>query len=484
MSPGENTGEQRWHHEKTPSSFETEGFAVLYEVTDMSASTAPPRRFMLPESELPTHFYNIAADLPEPLPPPLHPATKEPIGPEALAPLFPMELIRQEVSAERDIPIPEPVREAYRIYRPSPLVRALGLERSLDTPARIYYKYEGGSPAGSHKPNTALAQAFYNQQEGVTRLVTETGAGQWGSALAFAGAMFGVETKVFMVRVSYEQKPYRRSFIQTFGATVVPSPSTETNAGRTILAADPDSTGSLGIAISEAIEEAATREDTKYSIGSALNHVLLHQTVVGQEAIKQMAMAGDEPDVVIGCVGGGSNFSGLAFPFLRNRLSGHSKTRFLAVEPASCPTLTRGEYRYDFGDSVGMTPLLKMYTLGHEFRPAAIHAGGLRYHGMAPLVSHLYELGFIEARAYGQNTCFEAAIRFARTEGFIPAPESSHAIKAAIDEALAARDAREERVILFNLSGHGFFDMAAYDAYLAGELTDVEFEPLREAVAV
>jgi tryptophan synthase beta chain len=450
----------------------------------MSPSPATQRRFMLPESELPTHFYNIAADLPEPLPPPLHPATKEPIGPEALAPLFPMELIRQEVSAERLIPIPEPVREAYRIYRPSPLVRALGLERSLDTPARIYYKYEGGSPAGSHKPNTALAQAFYNQQEGVTRLVTETGAGQWGSALAFAGAMFGIETKVFMVRVSYEQKPYRRSFIQTFGATVVPSPSRETNAGRTILAADPESTGSLGIAISEAIEEAATREDTKYSIGSALNHVLLHQTVVGQEAIKQMALAGDEPDVVIGCVGGGSNFAGIAFPFLRDRLSGASKTRFLAAEPASCPSLTRGEYRYDFGDTVGMTPLLKMHTLGHDFRPAAIHAGGLRYHGMAPLVSHLYELGFIEARAYGQNTCFEAAVRFARTEGLIPAPESSHAIRAAIDEALAARDAREERVILFNLSGHGFFDMAAYDAYLAGELTDVEFEPLREAVAV
>jgi tryptophan synthase beta chain len=450
----------------------------------MPTSTGTQRRFLLPESELPTHFYNIAADLPKPLPPPLHPATKEPIGPEALAPLFPMELIRQEVSAERHIPIPEPVRDAYRTYRPSPLVRALGLERSLDTPARIYYKYEGVSPAGSHKPNTALAQAFYNQQEGVTRLVTETGAGQWGSALAYAGATFGIETKVFMVRVSYEQKPYRRSFIQTFGATVVPSPSNETNAGRSILAADPDSTGSLGIAISEAIEEAAGREDTKYSLGSVLNHVLLHQTVVGQEAIKQMEMAGDVPDVVIGCAGGGSNFSGIAFPFLRERLSGESKTRFLAVEPASCPSLTRGEYRYDFGDTVGMTPLLKMHTLGHEFRPAPIHAGGLRYHGMAPLVSHLYELGFIEARAYAQNTCFEAAVRFARTEGLVPAPESSHAIKAAIDEALAARDAREERVILFNLSGHGFFDMAAYDAYLAGELTDVEYEPQREAVAV
>ncbi|HEX9738934.1 MAG TPA: TrpB-like pyridoxal phosphate-dependent enzyme, partial [Candidatus Limnocylindria bacterium] len=343
-------------------------------------SSSPQRRYVLPESELPTHFYNIAADLPEPLPPPLHPATREPIGPEALAPLFPMELIRQEVSAERFIEIPEPVREAYRTYRPSPLIRALGLERALDTPARIYYKNESVSPAGSHKPNTAIAQAFYNQAEGVTRLVTETGAGQWGSALALAGALFGIETKVFMVRVSYEQKPYRRSFIQTMGATVVPSPSRETNAGRQVLAADPDSTGSLGVAISEAVEEAATREDTKYSIGSALNHVLLHQTVIGQEAIKQMEMAGDAPDVVIGCAGGGSNFSGIAFPFLRDRLAGNSQTRFLAVEPASCPSLTRGEYRYDFGDAVGMTPLLKMHTLGHEFRPAPIHAGGLRYH--------------------------------------------------------------------------------------------------------
>jgi tryptophan synthase beta chain len=439
---------------------------------------------MLPESELPTHFYNIAADLPEPLPPPLHPATKEPIGPEALAPLFPMELIRQEVSAERFIEIPEPVREAYRIYRPSPLIRALGLERALDTPAHIYYKNEGVSPAGSHKPNTAIAQAYYNQAEGITRIVTETGAGQWGSALAFAGSLFGIETKVFMVKVSYEQKPYRRSFIETFGATVVPSPSTETNAGRQVLAADPGSKGSLGIAISEAIEEAASREDTHYAIGSALNHVLLHQTVIGQEAIKQMAMAGEAPDVVIGCAGGGSNFAGIAFPFLRDKLSGAARTRFLAVEPASCPSLTQGEYRYDFGDSVGMTPLLKMYTLGHRFRPAPIHAGGLRYHGMAPLVSHLYALGLIEARAYAQNTCFDAALQFARSEGIVPAPESSHAIRAAIDEALEAREAGEERVILFNLSGHGYFDMAAYDAYLAGELVDVEYEPQLEAVAV
>ena len=403
-----------------------------------------------------------------------------------LAPLFPRELIKQEVSVEREIPIPEPVRDAYRVYRPSPLVRALGLENSLGTPARIYYKYEGVSPAGSHKPNTALAQAYYNREEGTARLVTETGAGQWGSALAHAGAQFGVETKVFMVRVSYEQKPYRRSFIQAMGATVVASPSDETNAGRAILAIDPDSTGSLGIAISEAIEVAATNDDTKYSLGSVLNHVLLHQTVIGQEAMRQMEMAGDRPDVVIGCAGGGSNFSGLAFPFLADRLNGRSDTRFLAVEPASCPSLTRGEYRYDFGDTAGTTPLLKMHTLGNEFRPAPIHAGGLRYHGMAPMVSHLYELGFLEARAYAQNPCFEAAIQFARTEGIVPAPESSHAIRAAIDLAEDARRDAEERVILFNLSGHGFFDMAAYDAYLAGDLTDVEFTPEseREAVAV
>jgi tryptophan synthase beta chain len=450
------------------------------------AKTSTQRRFVLPESELPTHYYNIAADLPAPLPPPLHPGTREPIGPEALAPLFPMELIKQEVSTERQLPIPEPVRDAYRAYRPSPLVRALGLEKSLGTPARIYYKYEGVSPAGSHKPNTALAQAHYNREEGTARLVTETGAGQWGSALAHAGAQFGVETKVFMVRVSYEQKPYRRSFIQAMGASVVASPSQETNAGRAILAADPDSTGSLGIAISEAIEVAATNEDTKYSLGSVLNHVLLHQTVIGQEAIKQMEMAGDVPDVVIGCAGGGSNFAGIAFPFLRDRLNGASDMRFLAVEPASCPSLTRGEYRYDFGDTAGTTPLLKMHTLGNEFRPAPIHAGGLRYHGMAPMISHLYELGFLEARAYAQNPCFEAAIQFARTEGIVPAPESSHAIRAAIDLAEDARRDGEERVILFNLSGHGFFDMAAYDAYLAGELTDVAFEPEeeREAVAV
>jgi tryptophan synthase beta chain len=431
------------------------------------------RRFVLTEADLPTHYYNIAADLPVPAPPPLHPGTREPIGPEMLAPLFPMELIRQEVSTERYIEIPEEIREAYRIYRPTPLHRATALEKALDTPARIYFKNEGVSPAGSHKPNTAIAQAYYNHAEGITRLATETGAGQWGSALAFACSLFDLEAKVFMVRVSYEQKPYRRSFIQSFGATVVPSPSDETNAGRAILAEDPDSPGSLGIAISEAVEEAATREDTKYSLGSVLNHVLLHQTVIGQEAMVQMEMAGDEPDVVIGCAGGGSNFAGIAFPFLRDRLSGAKSTRFLAVEPSSCPSLTQGEYRYDFGDTAGTTPLLKMHTLGNDFRPAPIHAGGLRYHGMSPMVSHLYDQGLLEAKAYPQGACFEAALQFARTEGLIPAPESSHAIRAAIDEALDAREAGEERVILFNLSGHGHFDMGAYDAYLSGSLSDL-----------
>ncbi len=440
-------------------------------------SPATQRRFLLSEAEMPTHYYNIGADLPVPLPPPLHPGTREPIGPEALAPLFPMELIRQEVSTERYIEIPAPVREVYRMYRPSPLIRARNLERELDTPAHIYFKYEGVSPSGSHKPNTAIAQAFYNREEGIRKLATETGAGQWGSALAFAAAQFGLECRVFMVKISYLQKPYRRSMIQAFGASVVPSPSPETNAGRAILADDPESTGSLGIAISEAVEVAATHDDVNYSLGSVLNHVLLHQTVVGQEAMRQMEMAGEGPDVVIGCAGGGSNFAGIAFPFLRDRLAGRSSTRFLAVEPASCPSLTKGEYRYDFGDTAGTTPLLKMHTLGNGFVPAPIHAGGLRYHGMAPMVSHLYEQGFIEAVAYPQNPCFEAAMRFIRTEGIIPAPESSHAIRAAIDEALRAKEAGEKKVILFNLSGHGHFDMAAYDAYLAGTLTDAVYEP-------
>jgi tryptophan synthase beta chain len=442
------------------------------------------RKILLPETDLPRQWYNILPDLPSPLPPPLHPATKAPIGPEALAPLFPMELIKQEVSGERFIDIPEEVREVYKMWRPTPLYRAVRLEQALDTPAHIYYKYEGVSPAGSHKPNTAVPQAYYNKQEGVRRLTTETGAGQWGSALAFAANIFGLELKVYMVKISYQQKPYRRSMMQVWGAQVVPSPSPDTQAGRAVLDADPDSPGSLGIAISEAVEDAASREDTKYSLGSVLNHVLTHQTVIGEEALKQMELAGEGPDVVIGCVGGGSNFAGLAYPFLRRRLTGDAKTRFLAVEPEACPSLTRGEYAYDFGDTAATTPLMKMYTLGHTFVPAGIHAGGLRYHAMAPSISHLYHLGIIEARAYHQITVFDAAVQFARTEGIIPAPESAHAIRAAIDEALAAREAGERRVILFNLSGHGHFDLGAYDRYFAGELEDYAYpaEKVREAM--
>lgn len=442
------------------------------------------KKYQLAESEMPTHWYNIAADLTSPPPPPLHPATQEPIGPEALAPLFPMELIKQEVSTERYIPIPDEVREIYRIWRPSPLVRATGLEKALDTPAHIYYKYEGVSPSGSHKPNTSVAQVYYNKQEGVKRIATETGAGQWGSSLAFAANMFGIESKTYMVRISYDQKPYRRSMMQIWGGEVIPSPSEDTNAGRTILAEHPDSNGALGIAISEAVEDAAMREDTKYSLGSVLNHVLLHQTVIGQEAMKQMEMAGEYPDVVVGCAGGGSNAAGLIFPFLKERLDGNRATRFLAVEPASCPTLTKGEYRYDFGDTAGLTPLMKMYTLGHTFMPPGIHAGGLRYHAMAPMLCHLYSEGYIEAKAYPQNPCFEAATLFARTEGIIPAPESSHAIRGAIDEALAAKEAGQERVVLFNLSGHGLLDMQAYDDYLAGRLVDDDYpaEKVQEAM--
>jgi tryptophan synthase beta chain len=442
-------------------------------------------KILLSESELPRQWYNIAADLPSSPPPPLHPGTKQPIGPEALAPLFPMELIRQEVATERYIDIPEEVREVYKLWRPTPLYRALRLERALGTPAHIYYKYEGVSPAGSHKPNTAVPQAYYNKQEGVRRLTTETGAGQWGSALAFAAGIFGLELKVYMVRISYDQKPYRRSMIQTWGGAVVPSPSPDTNAGRAVLAQDPDSPGSLGIAISEAVEDAATREDTKYSLGSVLNHVLTHQSVIGEEAIRQMELAGEGPDVVIGCVGGGSNFAGLAYPFLRSKLTAGAATRFLAVEPEACPSLTRGEYAYDFGDTAATTPLMKMYTLGHTFVPAGIHAGGLRYHAMAPSLSHLYAEGLIEAKAYHQLAVFEAAVQFARTEGIIPAPESAHAIRAAVDEALAAREAGERRVILFNLSGHGHFDLGAYDRYFAGELEDFAYpaEKVREAMA-
>ena len=438
-----------------------------------------PTKYVLTEADLPTRWYNLAADLPDG-PPPLHPATGQPLGPQDLTPLFPMALIAQEVTTERYIEIPEEIRAVYRLWRPTPLYRAERLERALDTPARIFYKYEGVSPAGSHKPNTAVAQAYYNKAEGVRRLATETGAGQWGSALAMACAFFGLECKVYMVRISYEQKPYRRSLMQVYGASVVPSPSPDTAAGRRMLEEDPDSNGSLGIAISEAVEDAASREDTKYSLGSVLNHVLMHQTVIGEEAIKQLEMAGATPDIIIGCVGGGSNFAGLSFPFLREKLAGRANVRMVAVEPAACPSLTRGVYAYDFGDTAGMTPLVKMHTLGHTFVPAGIHAGGLRYHGMAPLVSALYERGLIEARAEPQLGVFAAALTFARAEGIVPAPEAAHAIKAAVDEALACRASGEAKTILFNLSGHGFFDLSAYEHYLAGKLQDYAYP--REAV--
>ncbi|HET8523248.1 MAG TPA: TrpB-like pyridoxal phosphate-dependent enzyme [Thermomicrobiales bacterium] len=436
---------------------------------------AETTKFLLSERDIPTQWYNIAADLPVPPAPVLHPGTGQPIGPEDLAPLFPMAVIQQEVSTERYIAIPEPVLDVYRLWRPTPLYRAHRLERALELPkdVRIFYKYEGTSPAGSHKPNTAVPQAYYNKQEGVTRIATETGAGQWGSALAMACAMFGIELKVYMVKISFNQKPYRRALMETWGATCVPSPSPDTNAGRSILAKDPDSNGSLGIAISEAVEDAATREDTKYSLGSVLNHVLLHQTVIGQEATQQMEMAEEWPDVVVGCVGGGSNFAGLTFPFIQQKLAGKD-IRIVATEPAACPTLTRGIYAYDFGDTAKLTPLVKMHTLGHDFVPAGIHAGGLRYHGAAPLVSLLLDQGLIEARAVTQKPTFEAAITFSRTEGIVPAPESAHAIRVAIDEALAAKEAGERRTVLFGLSGHGNFDLAAYDAYLSGALQDYE----------
>ena len=436
---------------------------------------AEPTRFLLPESGIPTAWYNIAADLPKPPPAVLHPGTHEPIGPGDLAPLFPMAVIVQEVSTERFIPIPEEVLAVYRLWRPTPLHRAHRLEDALELPdnVKIFYKYEGVSPAGSHKPNTAVPQAFYAKQEGVTRIATETGAGQWGSALALAGSLFGLEIKVYMVKISYAQKPYRRALMETWGAQCVASPSTDTNAGRTILARDPDSNGSLGIAISEAVEDAATREDTKYALGSVLNHVLLHQTVIGQEAIAQLEMADAYPDVVIGCVGGGSNFAGISFPFLREKIGGKS-IRVIAAEPAACPTLTRGIYTYDFGDTAQLTPLVKMHTLGHTFVPAGIHAGGLRYHGAAPLVSLLLDEGLIEATAVKQRSAFEAAVLFARTEGILPAPEPSHAIRVAIDEANAAKAAGEARTILFNLCGHGFFDLSAYDSYLSDSMQDYE----------
>ncbi len=438
----------------------------------ISAPTAATR-ILLDEKEMPRRWYNIQADLPFPLDPPLHPGTRQPIGPADLAPLFPMELILQEVSKERYIDIPEPVQEALRLWRPTPLMRARRLEQAIGTSAKIFYKYEGVSPAGSHKPNTAVPQAFYNKAAGTKRLTTETGAGQWGSALAFASSLFDLECMVYMVRISYEQKPYRKSMMQTWGGKVVPSPSSLTNVGRRILEEDPNSTGSLGIAISEAVEDAAQRDDTKYSLGSVLNHVLMHQTVIGEEALLQCERAGAMPDVVIGCVGGGSNFSGLAFPFLRDRLRGKTKTRFVAAEPDACPTITRGKFTYDFGDTGEMTPLVKMHTLGHSFIPAGIHAGGLRYHGMAPLVSALVDHGFIEGVAFPQTSVFEAAVQFARTEGTIPAPESAHAIKAVIDEARRATQEGRSPVILFNLSGHGLVDMAAYDSYFNGTIRDV-----------
>ena len=432
-------------------------------------------KFVLDESRIPRAYYNIASDLPAPLPPVLHPGTGQPIGPADLAPLFPMALIAQEVSTEREIEIPEPVREAYALYRPTPLIRARRLEKALDTPAHIYFKYEGVSPAGSHKANTSIAQAFYNKEAGVKRLATETGAGQWGSALALAGALFGLEVKVYMVRVSYDQKPYRRILMETYGAKVVPSPSPDTQYGRRLLAEDPNNPGSLGIAISEAVEDAAGREDTKYSLGSVLNHVLLHQTVIGLEAREQMEMAGEAPDILIGCTGGGSNFSGLVLPFVGEKLRGEASYRVIAVEPEAAPSMTRGRYAYDFGDTGQMTPLVKMHTLGHSFMPEPIHAGGLRYHGMAPIVSLLKELGAIEARAVHQRTTFEAGVQFARAEGIIPAPESGHAIRVAIDEAIRCREEGRPRVILFNLSGHGHFDMSAYERFLAGKLEDYEY---------
>jgi tryptophan synthase beta chain len=430
-------------------------------------------KILLAESDIPTHWYNVIADMPNPPAPPLGPDGR-PVRPEALGAIFPEALIGQEVSRERWIPIPEAVREIYRLWRPSPLYRAHRLEAALGTPAKIFYKYEGVSPAGSHKPNTAVAQAYYNREAGIRRLSTETGAGQWGSALALAGRLFGLEVRVYMVKVSYEQKPFRRSMMQTWGAEVLASPSERTEAGRKVLAADPHSPGSLGIAISEAVEEAAGSEDTNYSLGSVLNHVLLHQTVIGLEAKKQMERAGAYPDVVIASCGGGSNFGGIAFPFFADKAAG-KQVRLVAVEPTSCPTLTRGVYAYDYGDVAGYTPMMRMYTLGHDFVPPAIHAGGLRYHGDSPLVSQLYHEKLIEAVAVPQLATFEAGVQFARCEGIIPAPESAHSVRVAIDEALAAKQAGEARTILFNLSGHGHFDMAAYDRYFAGQLEDYDY---------
>ena len=441
-------------------------------------------KYTLDERDIPRAWYNIAADLPSPQPAVLHPGTQQPIGPDDLAPIFPMAVIEQEVSTEREIEIPEPVRDVYRQWRPTPLYRARRLEQALDTPARIYYKYEGTSPAGSHKPNTAIPQAFYNKQEGVRRIATETGAGQWGSALSIAGAFFGVEVEVFMVKVSFQQKPYRRSFMESFGAKCIASPSDLTESGRAILEAHPDSTGSLGIAISEAVERAVQRDDSKYALGSVLNHVLLHQTVIGEEALRQFELADDYPDIVVGCTGGGSNFAGVAFPFLGRSLRGGPDTEFVAVEPAACPTLTKGRYAYDFGDTAHLTPLVKMHTLGSSYVPPGFHAGGLRYHGMAPLLSHITELGYIRPRAYQQLACFEAGLQFARAEGILPAPEANHAVKGAIDEALKCKEEGVSRCILFNLCGHGHFDMQAYRDYMDGKLVDQEYDASEIAMAL
>jgi len=440
------------------------------------------RKILLSEKDIPQKWYNIAPDLKTPLSPPLHPATHKPIGPEDLAPIFPMELIKQEVCVDPWIDIPDELLDILKMWRPTPLHRALSLEQALGTKARIYYKNESVSPAGSHKPNTAVAQAYYNMKEGVKRIATETGAGQWGSALAFACKLFGIECQVYMVRVSYDQKPYRKMLMQTWGASVDASPSNKTKYGKAVLQQTPNSDGSLGIAISEAIEDAVGREDTKYSLGSVLNHVLTHQTIIGLEAIEQLKSIGEKnPDVIIGCVGGGSNFAGLAFPFLKDKLKGKTNPKAIAVEPMACPTLTKGLFEYDFGDTAGMTPLVLMYTLGHDFMPPGIHAGGLRYHGMAPLVSNLVKDKVVEARAYHQNECFASAILFARTEGIVPAPESSHAIHAVVEEA---KKAKAGEVIIFNLSGHGHFDLAAYDAYLSGKLEDYEYpmEKIKEAL--
>ncbi len=441
-------------------------------------------KYVLDEERMPKAWYNIAADLPAPLPPALHPGTREPIGPADLAPLFPMALIEQEVSTERMIEIPQPVRDIYRQWRPAPLFRARRLEKVLGTPARIYYKYEGVSPAGSHKPNTAVPQAFYNKEAGIKRLATETGAGQWGSSLAFAGALFGIEVTVFQVRVSYDQKPYRRALMETYGARCIASPSDQTESGRAVLASNPRHTGSLGIAISEAVEVAAKDPGTNYALGSVLNHVLLHQTIVGQEAALQLEQANDYPDVIVGCTGGGSNFGGIAFPFIGEQLRGGKKVRVVAVEPAACPSLTKGRYAYDYGDTAHLSPIVKMHTLGSAFTPPGFHAGGLRYHGMAPLVSHLKELGLIEAVAYPQTKVFEAGLLFARAEGILPAPEANHAVRGAIDEALRCKEEGVSRAILFNLCGHGHFDMAAYTEYAAGKLTDLSYSENELAMAL